>query len=331
MPTRTFATSYRQRHHAIGRKGEYEASMLFSNDDENADSQLTAPMLNLKDQQVEQPSKPSSPMSIAATFDDISITGDVKPLTLPGAWVVVGKKGRALKNEKMYEEPEPAKKKKKKARARKATMEPEELVVTLEAAPSTSKCLDALGRSSAQRQKQLARAQDAKHWARYHRAKEAKRGALDELVAALSLLEHEPTLRALEVDAAPEPTKDNKANSAKDKARRRARTAAAAAQFFSHEELDDEAPRAPPDSGADKSPAKRKARRARGSREVSLPGVWITVGKNGKALSNFPPLHKAPSDITPAKRAAPTETSPSSKSADSKRGKGGYMTKCSVM
>merc|ERR1719482_2373233 len=203
-------------------------------------------------------SQPDSPVSVASA---LNVPVEVKPLMLPGSWVVVGKGGKPLKNDKMYDEPM-SEKKKKKPRAR-TIAEPEPLVVTLEEAASSSKCLQAVERSTTRRNKLVARSQDAKHWAGYHRAKQLKRDALDELVAALSLVDDAGDEATPPAQPAPKATKDHKANSSKDKARRRARSSATSARcdLWDDDELHAGAPE---DMTVSKSSAKKRSARTSG-------------------------------------------------------------------
>jgi len=227
MPTRA---SFRRRHLAIGRKGAFETELLFA--EEYGSEQVS----KSHDDNSKMNTTPESPVSIAAALD---LPVEVQPLTLPGSWMVVGKGGKPLKNDKMYEEPRVVKKKRKKKRARQAEpdadSEHEPLVLTLEDSAASSKCLAALGRSSTQRDTLMHRAKEAKRWAVYQRAKAMKRSALEELVAALFVAADddaggEAASPARAPPSISKPLKDPKANGPKDKARRRARSAADAAR-----------------------------------------------------------------------------------------------------
>jgi len=352
----------RQRLNALGRKGAYESAFLF--DDEAVDY-VTAQPLKLKDQP-ESTTTPSSPVSVASFLDapgapDAPI--EIKSLTLPGAWVVVGKGGKPVKNEKMYDEPVlKSKGKKKKKKARKA-VEPEPLLVALEDAGSSSKCLRELERSTSRRHKEMARAKDVKYWAAYQHAKQLRRGALDELVAALSLDDGEGEAAPLENLPATRDTtrRDHKANSSKDKARRRARAAAAAVRCEIWQ--DDEPSVSLERAAADAAPSSATKRLMSGEFQLVTgprvtpkpPGAWTTVGKRGKAVSDFPPLQprdvkaaepkrlavpkRAPlsvdSPTEPKRVAAPTETSDSKPRKlarkTSHEASGSKGMKCSVM
>jgi len=288
MPTRAH---FRERHFAIGRKGAFETELLFAEDDD---------VSSLKDEKPKLTSLPGSPISVASALD---IPSEIKPIALPGSWVVVGKGGKALKNEKMYDEPlktRTAKKKKQRKRHRKAeaSAEPEPLVVTLEETPSSSKCLQALGCSSTLRDKQMHRSKAAKYWASYQRAKQLQRSALDKLVAGLT---REDELHEAPDQAEPssQPMKDNKANSSKDKARRRARSAAAFTRcsLWRDDELSEGAPveRMLATEGDDARETRLKVEKKvcfasdePATAELKLPGAWTTVGKRGKAVSGEP-------------------------------------------
>jgi len=206
----------------------------------------------------------------------------------------------------MYDEPVSASKKKKKKKSRARTIaEPEPLVVTLEEAASSSKCLQAVERSTTRRNKLVARSQDAKHWAGYQRAKQLKRDALNELIATLSFSDDE----GMANEATPElpskkPTRNKAANSNKVKARRRARSAAAAARCFVHGESDCSPLSEAPALQLNNEPVIRSAPSAdeNGFPKLKLPDAWATVGKRGKVMIDFPPLQH-----TPKQRALPQD------------------------
>jgi len=154
---------WRQYRENLARKGGFDAQLVF-------DSEVMVNTLSKENDFIS-----SSPVSIAS-----SLLPEMQPLNLPGAWTVVGKGGRPLKNEpKMYDEP--VKKKKKKARR----LVDSELEPTVEDGPSTSKCLEMLGRSEAQKMKAIARSHDKKYWVRYQQAKQLKREAVEALIAVL--------------------------------------------------------------------------------------------------------------------------------------------------
>ena len=64
----------------------------------------------------------ASPVSIASAFNELQ--PEIQSLVLPGAWTVVGKGGKPLKNSKTYDPPKKRKKKTKKARTIKRGDEP---------------------------------------------------------------------------------------------------------------------------------------------------------------------------------------------------------------
>merc|ERR1719453_838629 len=107
---------------------------------------------------------------------------EMKSFILPGAWTVVGKGGRPLKNLKTYDPPQTPKKKKKKS-SRKAVEG--ELHATLVEMPSSSKCLDKLERVAVKHEKDAMRGRDARYWVHYRRAKQEQIFARDTLTAAL--------------------------------------------------------------------------------------------------------------------------------------------------
>jgi len=285
MPT--LANNWRQRKIAIGKKGELETEMLW-------DSEVLKPKPN--DEII---SKPASPVSVASSF-----AAEMQPFVLPGAWTVVGKKGKPVKG-KMYDEPQvQVKKKKSKKKARKAPTDDDDLpLVALEEAPSSSKCLHALDRSTAARNKVVHRSLDAKFWSTYQQKKELKREALTTLLASLEIdgaLDKDDKTTQSKI-AQSKPAFSCKANAAKDKARRRARSAAADAKCFSYD-ADEDA-----DAGLGRSGATEQAPQGTQMRgelelcfdgngqdvnptEVKLPGAWTKVGKRGKAMPDFPPL-----------------------------------------
>jgi len=306
----TYAVGWRQRNNAIRRKGSYEANLLFDGDEDDHVQLAPHSLKSTKAKYVQvddQLSEIGSPVSVAST---LGVPGELKSLTLPGAWVTVGKGGKPLANDKMYDAPVHKLTKKKKKRTRRkadALSELEPLVLALEEVPSSSKCLQSLEHSTAQRRKQLMRTKDGKHWARYNRAKLLKVEALAALVATLE----DPSEDALSTTppTAAKPRKDNKANQQKDKIRRKARSAAAALRCLPYDDDEQEA-RVP----------RGMARETRGSRvvddkplmEVEPPGAWTTVGKRGKKVSNFPPLKavRDKGDSAPPKRQAEHEEHP---------------------
>jgi len=319
MPT-TRATHWRQRHIAIGRKGEYEADLLYGAEgDISCTEAPLEPNVEMLKRNIEQiVDHSSSPVSVAST---LSTSVEMKPFLLPGSWVVVGKGGKPTKSSKMYDEPvtfAAAEKKKKKKKHRTNNMfEEAEPLVTLEDRDASLKCLRVLDRSIAQHQKNKSRRQTVKYWAKYQCAKLLKRDALNELIETLSLSDDEgkATDEASPVLPSKKRSRDNKANRNKDKARRRARSLAAAACCFLH----DDGESAPLSSNVTIEEASApqlsnelvlrptpSAAYEKGLTEVNLPGAWTTVGKRGKACIHFPPLQPSKVDA-PKLRVPPQE------------------------
>lgn len=216
------AKFYRQ---AIRRKGAFEAEQVFESE--------VVPMSKLP-KAVASPSL--SPVSIVAPM----YMPEIQPLKLPGAWTVVGKGGKALKEYKMYDDPKKPKKSKKKARGRKS-VEDEPFIAVLTEAPSSSKCYDKCARSAAQHNKEVTRARDAKFWERYRQQKAEKLEAHAALLVTLA--DADKPCDDLDVPSAPlqerKPRHSNKANTAKEKTRRANRFASAAARCYSLDEEED--------------------------------------------------------------------------------------------
>jgi hypothetical protein len=321
--------NWRKRREAIGRKGEFEAELL-------RDSEVLVTTV--------EPSKlisnMSSPTSVAISFDI-----EMQPLVMPGAWTVVGRGGKTLRNTKTYDEPEPAasakSKKKKKHRTIKPKPEEEPLSMTLEDVPSSSKCLVALDHSMSQKAKQVHRAKEAKFWVNYQHVKQLKRDALEKLVAGNEHF-HDSAETVVKPKVQPKPSMDNKANSSKDKARRHARNAAAAARCYSHE--DEDTCNLADHAVKTKTPTTVAPRMGDKKSALKL-GEWTTIGKRGKPVNEFPPLTLANKDTckqqgTPdlgTKRRKGNEGPKQLKAAKSEPGGHIYsnasmtkMTKCSV-
>ena len=164
MPTR-YAQPVRhiQYRNNIRRKGTLEAEMIW-------------------DSEAYPPSKkaPMSPMSSPVSVADFYVP-EIKPLSLPDSWTVVGKNGKPLKG-KMYDDP---KKKKKRNRKPKSEIEAEPLADLVEAG-SSSKCLQMSDLMQAKHMKATTRARDAKYWANYRDSKEVQRDAHAALNAIFS-------------------------------------------------------------------------------------------------------------------------------------------------
>lgn len=268
MPAYTQQRAWRQRKDCIGKKQGYESELLMESD-------VSLEVAKVVD--------PSSPISIASTFD--LQDGLMQPIMLPDTWIVVGKGGRPLKNapaDKLYDEPAQKKKKhkKKKARARRVGRDesderPDESDA-LDERPSTSRCVEMVERAAARREKALADGREAKLWRKYRRNKEASRFARDML--RLSLAEDGGALSDDDADSAERPappkslTKHScKANGHGEKARRTARRASAAARCCVPETEDTTLA----DGGLDASagpPARRGAAKAKAG-GMSVPAV----------------------------------------------------------
>jgi len=215
MPSTKYANGapqWRQRKNAIGKKA-FESELL-----------MDADVI----------SKPSGTISPTSTFARFEMPDEIKPLTLPGAWTVVGKKGRPLKNSLMYNEPK--KKMRKRNRAPKEAEDADSYMAKLEEAPSSSKCVQLLQESTSKHNKAAARGKSSKDWARYRQAKEAK---MKVLVAALlddctdSDDESAQTKSTQTKERAPKTMR----NSHAAKTRRKARFESAAARCYSLEDM----------------------------------------------------------------------------------------------
>lgn len=212
---------WRQYRENLARKGGFDAQLVF-------DSEVMVNTLSKENDVIS-----SSPVSIASSF-----LPEMQPLNLPGAWTVVGKGGRPMKNEpKMYDEP--VKKKKKKRKAQRP-VDPE-LEPTAEDGPSTSKCLEMLGHSEAQKMKAITRSRDKKYWVRYQQAKQSKREAVEALIA---VLESESTDGDDASDRAAKGKKLRHMTLQKEKIRRTARREAAVArcEWPGEDDFDGDAP-----------------------------------------------------------------------------------------
>jgi len=211
---------WRQYRENLARKGGFDAQLVF-------ESEVMVNTLSKENDFIS-----SSPVSIAS-----SLLPEMQPLNLPGAWTVVGKGGRPLKNEpKMYDEPVKKKKKKKARRLVDSELEP-----TVEEEPSTSKCLEMIERSETQRMKAITRSHDKKYWVRYQQAKQLKREAVEALIA---VLESESTDGDDASDRAANGKKLRHMTLQKEKIRRTARREAAAArcEWPGEDEFDGDAP-----------------------------------------------------------------------------------------
>jgi len=106
---------------------------------------------------------------------------------------------------------------------------------------SSSRCLQALGRSTRQREKVLAQAKDAKYWRKYQQTKHLKVVALDTLIATLA--EEDEGANEMETrKPSALPRRNDKGSSHGAKARRKARFASAAARCYMEEDADEMPP-----------------------------------------------------------------------------------------
>lgn len=238
MPTR-YAHPMRhvQYKRDIRRKGMHETEMIW-------ESEVAVP--------------PKVQLSLTPIHSPVSVADfympEIKALSLPDSWTVVGRNGKSLKG-KMYDEP--AKKKKKKKRKTKVKAVEEDIVdvlADLEEVPSTSKAIQEHDWSAAKLSKAMAKAKEAKFWAHYRDGKEVASDARDALHAIFSvteltkvraavgldvsrlerrveMMEEQMTTHAQETVArqAKEKRKSRKGDSLKEKTRRRARSDAMAA------------------------------------------------------------------------------------------------------
>ena len=209
--------AWRQRRNAVGKKLAPEVELL-----------MDAEPLVHKAAHVE-----SSPVSIASAFPEFP--PEMQSFILPGAWTVVGKGGKPLKNSKTYDPPK-ARKKKKKSRARKA--DADDLHATLAEMPSSSKCLNKHERTASKREKKAECGRDARYWSKYRQAKQEKIFALDALTAALGddgMLGDDIEPGMIERPLAVPKTlaqRQNKGDRHAEKVRRRARLASQAAKCY---------------------------------------------------------------------------------------------------
>lgn len=171
---------------------------------------------------------------------------EMQPLSLPDGWTVVGRNGKPMKNQKMYDDPPASKRSKRKNRKRRAKlpepdMEPE--IVTMDDTPSSSRCQLKLNRAVAARDKSTMRALDAKYWAKYRLAKQESLAARDLLIAALA--DDNESAEGEHASTGKRKTNTTKPNTHAAKTRRANRLASAAARCYSHEEEEHEAPKQP--------------------------------------------------------------------------------------
>lgn len=192
-----------------------------------------------------------SPNLIAVSFDALLMEPEMKPIVLPGAWTVVGKGGKPVKNVKMYDDPQHPKKKKNKKKTRaddEEVNEEAERLMNIAEEPSSSKCVAKHARLVLQHEKVAQSGLDARRWKSYRANKEVKKFMSDELIRCM--LHLEPTDGESEVadgDATAQTASRGplpkamtqrgcKADSRAAKARRRARLDARDAKCFSLEQ-----------------------------------------------------------------------------------------------
>lgn len=234
MPTRyTTQPRWRQRRQAINRKG-WDPELVFDADEEGIAAKPVEPQ--------------DSPTTVASVFPYHEMMPELKPMMLPGSWMVVGKKGRIIRPSIMYDEPcenskqkkLKAKQKKRRAARRSREVEDEEVafVDIVEEAQSTSKCRMLHEHAIQQHAKQASHGLSIKRWAHYRREKELKILARDALVITLvteDACNDEPdtekALAPLRATTAMR-ARDNKANTRRAKARRKARMASAASRCY---------------------------------------------------------------------------------------------------
>jgi len=172
MPALAHQRHLRRRQFALGKSAFLEAEFLMEAEPE------IMPHLSLPSKQA-PPAGARSPVSVASDIFLPVPMPEIKPMTLPGAWTVIGKGGRPVKNAKMYDEP-----KKKRVRSRKAKQDQDAtLEATLEEGPSSSKCLSTLHHSAVRAEKAAVQGKQLKAWKRSKEAKAQRKMARDILLA----------------------------------------------------------------------------------------------------------------------------------------------------
>jgi hypothetical protein len=135
-------------------------------------------------------STPGSPTSIASSFVELPL--EMKPIILPGAWVVVGKRGKAVKPDmKMYEDPK--KKKRHRKRARKVDQTEDERFMQLEETRLAVGSSRSHEKVMLKHDKDVTHGRQLKHWKRYQKEKMVSRLTHEALMATL-FAEEEPPL-----------------------------------------------------------------------------------------------------------------------------------------
>lgn len=218
MPALANQRLLRQRQFAMGKNAFIESEFLME----------AEPIVIPSKQKIEPGNQ--SPISIAS---DIFLP-EIKPITLPGAWTVVGKGGRPVKNAKMYDEP---KKKKKRSRTRKPKDdENATLFATLEEMPSSSHCLYTLHRAEVRTEKSSVRGRQLKVWKRSKEVKALRGMARDTLL--LNMVDA-GLLNPDDAPASPPQLPSHRhMGSSAEKKRRGVRQARQAAKCFSVDEWD---------------------------------------------------------------------------------------------
>lgn len=225
MPSKLSQPHYRQRRHAINRKLSLESELLM----EAEPFEVIAPLGKQPVREI------GSPISIASSFEER--LPEIQPIVLPGAWVMVDRKGKPVRHEKMYDEPK--KKKPRRKRAPKASHGVE--LIDLEEGPSASNCLRGFNTHKlSAHEKEARQSLTAKHWARYREQKQGKERALAALLATLNDQGMLDGVGAGECTApAPLKAKNLKGNTRREQVRRAARRAEARERCY-WPEADDE-------------------------------------------------------------------------------------------
>lgn len=261
---------WRYRRDALNKKSLLDVELLSENETVNVGIKPQPPV----QQQI------SSPTSIFSMPERVP---EMKPIVLPGSWIVVGKRGKPIPQEaKMYDEPATKSKKKKKTKSRpRSGNEKTESIWALEAAPASSKCLQDLLVNTSRKDKEATRGRLAKYWGQYRQGKARMAHAHDSLLASMMFddeveapegrcgPERMPTPRPMKVH-------DNKKKSARERTRRSARDA----KYWSyHDEEEDDA------SALELDHVPMWSAPAPRTRPIIPAGSWELVGKRGKTIS----------------------------------------------
>jgi hypothetical protein len=269
-----FATQphWRQRRTAIGKKGFLEAEFLLESE------------VIVTSTVKQPPLSPASPTSVASLPIDL-IVPEMKPL--PGAWQVVGKGGRPVKNTNMYDDPakvKPAKKKRKRARKATCDHDGDAPLATFDEASTSSASIE---RRASRREKEATAGKEERYWARHRSLKEEKMIAHNILVsylAAAGALADEP--KAAEESGVPPPATKRRASEGKsrrEKIRRKARLEARASRCLMLEDEDQEEPSETPP--LPRSHAKGAASNGKGGLPAEGPKLADSpLGKSAELL-----------------------------------------------